>query len=66
MVEEEREYTEQRDVTFKIEDDKIEIYFQLSEEERDLLEDYIHDETFFDDEGSPPSFLVIRFRKKQK
>ena len=52
-------------VTFELKDDELEIYFALDDEERDLLDKYIHDETFFDDD-SKPSFLVVRFRKRKR
>ena len=57
-----KHYT-RRIVTFRIEDDKLEIYFQLSEEERDLLDEYMFDEIYFDD-NAEPSYLVLRFRKR--
>jgi hypothetical protein len=52
-------------VTFELKNDELEVYFSLDDEERDLLDKYVHDETFFDDD-SKPSFLVIRFRKKER
>ncbi len=64
VMEIEEEYVVERKITFSKKDDELEIYFELSEEERDLLDEYIVDEVYFDDEGSPPSFLVIRFRKR--
>lgn len=64
-IEEEIEERTEREVVFKISSDEVEIYFQLSEEERDLLENYIVDEIYFDDDAEP-SYLVLRFRKRER
>ncbi len=57
------EYYTKRIVAFRIEDDKLEIYFTLSKDERDMLDEYVVDEVYFDNDAKP-SLLVIRFRKR--
>jgi len=60
----EEEYVVERKITFSKKDDELEIYFELSEEERNMLDEYIVDEVYFDDYPDSPSYLVIRFRKR--